>query len=304
MLRRILGPRRDDLGAGFTPLDRRHLTTSAGALAAVDQGVGHPVLFLHGGIAASDFWREIIPALSAGFRCVAIDLPGTGQSALIHGENGDPYTPGLHVSALDEAVSALDIREPLTLVAHGWASMVAFRWAATHQRMVRAVAYMEAVLGQLAWPNLNEATRAHLRLARSVPDSMEYLDSAMSQEVVTPLALPVVEAYREIWERGSDQRRAQLSGIRHIPISGRPPESQEFVATYQEWLRMSPIPKLMILGKPGMLLGGAQRVQASRLWNQKVVGVVGSHLLAEEAPQDISLFLGAWLRQHVHVPDG
>lgn len=304
MLRRILRPKPDAQEARFVPLDRRHLTTGVATLAAVDQGDGPPLLFLHGGIVASDFWREIIPALSPGFRCVAIDLPGTGQSEMIQGDDGDPYTPELHVRALDEAVSALGINAPLTLVAHGWASMVAFRWAASHQRMVRAVAHMESVVGQMAWPNLPHSTRAHLRMARNVPDAVDYLDSAMAVEVVTPLALPVVEVYRRIWEGGNDLRRAHLSGIRHIPISGRPSASQKFVAAYQEWLKMSPIPKLMILGQPGMLLGAAHRTQVSRLWNQKVVGVVGAHLLAEEAPQDICLFLGAWLRQHVHILDG
>jgi haloalkane dehalogenase len=301
-MRTWFGSRPQPSPPGFMPLARRRVTTAAGEVAAVDKGSGPPLVFLHGGVIASDYWRNIIPELSDNYRCLAVDLPGTGSSTKSQ-RDGDPYTLESQTEAFAEAIDALAIESPVVLIVHGWASMVGFHWASNFQSRVRAIAHMESVVSPLAWPNLPDRLRAHLRFARTSPAaiySMDYLDEAMKIEVSEPLSGPVVEAYRKVWEAGYTHRQAQIQGFRQIPISGKPATSQQMVLDYQAWLQQTLIPKLLIIGRPGMFV--TQEGPAHRMWNQTVVGVVGAHLLAEESPDDITLFLSAWIRQHVFSP--
>ena len=50
------------------------------AYAYADAGDGPPVLLLHGCPFSKFVWRNLIPELSASFRCVAPDLLGLGDT--------------------------------------------------------------------------------------------------------------------------------------------------------------------------------------------------------------------------------
>ena len=62
-------------------MDTRNIRTNGVNLHVVDEGQGPAVLLLHGFPDSSKLWRHQIPALvQAGFRAVAPDLRGFGQS--------------------------------------------------------------------------------------------------------------------------------------------------------------------------------------------------------------------------------
>ena len=46
----------------------------------IDEGIGEPILFLHGNPTSSYLWRNIIPHLKDNARCIAPDLIGMGKS--------------------------------------------------------------------------------------------------------------------------------------------------------------------------------------------------------------------------------
>lgn len=62
-------------------LERRRFRSSGGDLAYVDEGEGPAVMLLHGFPTSSHLWRELVPILSPGFRAIAPDLLGYGDSA-------------------------------------------------------------------------------------------------------------------------------------------------------------------------------------------------------------------------------
>ena len=51
-------------------------------LAYTDEGAGPPILFLHGVGSTRSRWTPIVDLLRDDFRCVAVDLPGFGDSPL------------------------------------------------------------------------------------------------------------------------------------------------------------------------------------------------------------------------------
>ena len=97
-------------------------------LAHVDVGQGPIVLLLHGEPTWSYLWRKVIPPLvEAGFRCIAPDLPGFGQSD----KPLDPawYSYDNHTAAVASLLDDLDLYD-VTLVMHDWGGPIGLRLAA------------------------------------------------------------------------------------------------------------------------------------------------------------------------------
>jgi pimeloyl-ACP methyl ester carboxylesterase len=65
--------------SGESMLYKRHTANVMGGIQYIDEGKGHPILFLHGALSNSNTWRNVIPVLSKKYRCIAIDLPLGGH---------------------------------------------------------------------------------------------------------------------------------------------------------------------------------------------------------------------------------
>ncbi|HJS95293.1 MAG TPA: alpha/beta fold hydrolase, partial [Solirubrobacteraceae bacterium] len=59
----------------------RHVETAAGGLSTMEVGTGEPVLLLHGLGATKASFLPTLDALAPGYRAIAVDLPGFGDSA-------------------------------------------------------------------------------------------------------------------------------------------------------------------------------------------------------------------------------
>ena len=100
----------------------------------MEEGDGPTVVLLHGFPEFSYSWRKQLPALArAGFRAVAPDLRGYGQSPKPHGVK--PY----RIPEIADDVAALIERlgAPVHLVAHDWGAVCAWYLAMTRPEFVR-----------------------------------------------------------------------------------------------------------------------------------------------------------------------
>jgi pimeloyl-ACP methyl ester carboxylesterase len=108
-------------------------------LAVRDEGEGQPVLLLHGFPDSSYLWRHQIEALTgAGFRCIAPDLRGRGES-----ERPDAVKDYAVGRSVADAVAILDHLniERAHVVGHDFGALVAWLLATAHpQRVQRLVA--------------------------------------------------------------------------------------------------------------------------------------------------------------------
>jgi pimeloyl-ACP methyl ester carboxylesterase len=66
---------------------KRFVQVGENRLAYFEEGSGAPLLLLHGCPFSSFVWRKVIPLLSGGFRCLAPDLLGLGDTETP--DNGD-----------------------------------------------------------------------------------------------------------------------------------------------------------------------------------------------------------------------
>jgi haloalkane dehalogenase len=82
----------------------------------VDEGTGPTLLLLHGNPTWSFLWRDVITALRADFRCIALDYPGFGLSTA---KPGYRYLPEEHADVVTGFVDALGL-DGVTLVGQDW----------------------------------------------------------------------------------------------------------------------------------------------------------------------------------------
>jgi haloalkane dehalogenase len=273
-------------------------------MAYEDAGSGRPIVFLHGGVGSMYMWRNVMPHLIPSARCVAVDLIGTGESDRIKGASAtNPYSWAAHVGYLDEFLGLCGIVNDVTLVMHGWGSVVGLTWALQHEDRVSGLAYMEAITRPLAWHELPGSFRDTVKLARSVDgeryvvQSDEYFDDCLVGQVDAALPSNVRMEYLRNLGPVGEERRAQLAALTGIPIGGKPGEAASDIRQMGEWLKSAAIPKLLILGEPGYLLTDFGRRSAAQITQQSVARVSGVHLLPEESPDVVGRFLRLWWQQ-------
>jgi len=110
----------------FCLMDSRIIQTSYGKVHAKVAGVGPAVVFIHGRVPPLASWQSWTANLEevaeAGFRAIAIDLPGYGDAARSEGAISTE-------SAVDCVLELFD-RAPITrasIVGHNWGGLIAWR---------------------------------------------------------------------------------------------------------------------------------------------------------------------------------
>lgn len=91
----------------------REIALATGTMRYRDVGAGAPLVFVHGILANSTLWREVIPALATQYRCIAPDLPLGGHVSPMSA-NAD-MTPAGVARLLGEFLDALHL-DTVTLV--------------------------------------------------------------------------------------------------------------------------------------------------------------------------------------------
>lgn len=131
------------------PFESRFIDIDGHTVHYVDEGSGPTLLLLHGNPTWSFLWREVIRALCADFRCIALDYPGFGLSTP---KPGYRYLPEEHAGVVTEFIEALRL-EGITLVGQDWGGPIglaaAIRLPGVFDRLVLANTWAWPVNGDL-----------------------------------------------------------------------------------------------------------------------------------------------------------
>ncbi len=281
-------------------LPKKRIRVAGLEMAYVDQGEGDPVLFLHGNPTSAYLWRNIIPHLAGGARCVAPDLVGMGDSDPLPDTGPGSYRFRDHRNFVDAFIEAMGIGDRLTLVVHDWGSALGFHWAARHPEAVRGIAYMEAIVRPVDWDEWPEASRGIFQGFRSpkgdelILERNLFVERVLPGSVLRPMTEAEMDVYRRPFVEPGEARRPTLSWPREIPVGGTPADVCEIVEAYADWLPGTDFPKLFVNADPGAILVGPQR-EFCRTWkNQTEVTVQGSHFIQEDSPHEIGRALEDW----------
>lgn len=118
-----------DIDYGF-PTER---ALEAPQIAYIDQGQGdETILLVHGLASNAGFWRYAIPRfVDAGYRVVAVDLPGFGKSD----KGAYPYTPSFYAETLARLIQSLDLG-PVIYAGHSMGGQIGITLALDRPELI------------------------------------------------------------------------------------------------------------------------------------------------------------------------
>lgn len=273
-------------------------------IAYVDEGMGQPVVFLHGNPTSSYLWRNIIPYVTDGYRAIAPDLIGMGDS----GKPDISYSFDDHANYIDQFIELLEL-ENVVLVVHDWGSAIGMQYARLNPGNVAALVFMESLVPPAmpapSYDSLGPEAAAMFQGLRSegVGENMVLENNFFVEEVlpkfgvIRDLSEAEMNAYRAPYKT-PESRLPTLQWPRELPIAGEPAHTVKAVIENGKWLMETEIPKLLFHATPGGLIPPQiAKHLGETLKNIETVSVgEGLHFLQEDHPHHIGMHLARWLK--------
>jgi haloalkane dehalogenase len=259
----------------------------------LEAGEGEPILFLHGIPMSSHVWRNIIPHLARLGRCIAPDLIGFGQSA--HPDIA--YTLQDHITYIEKFIATLGLKH-ITLIMHGWGSVIGFDYAMRHESNCKGLAFYEAFLRSL------EPNDAALPFQEQIESWQEIMMNgpAMIDKIISPLTIhdlseEDLEVYRQPFVK-KDSGKPLAQYLKELPNGKQESDIDDLIANYTKKLTRSKLPKLMLYSVPGFVTTIATVMWAKKHLPNLEIADVGEelHLAQESNPELIGETISVWLQ--------
>lgn len=284
--------------SGKCNLTSSFVTVKGSKMHYIESGKGDPVLFVHGMPTSSYLWRNIIPSVSDVARGIAVDLIGMGKSDKPDIE----YRVLDHIEYFDEFVSQLKLKN-ITLVLHGWGSVIGFEYARRHESNVKGIAFYEAHLqpetnwNTLSLPVQQFATLLHRPGAsyRAIIKQNYLVEKLLPRSAIRTLTEEEMENYRQPFST-PESRKPLWQYIQDLPLGDGPDDVLQLISRYSAWLQKIELPKLMFYAIPGFMTT-IETVKWARthLKNLKIEALDDAmHLAQESIPELFSQKLREW----------
>lgn len=253
-------------------------------LAYREQGEGPVALLVHGYPNSSYLWRDVMPAISdAGWRAIAPDLPGFGDSEL----DGRSGTWEEHVEALGRFVEEHALA-PLVLVVHDWGGLIGLRWACEHPEAIRGLVLMgTGFFAAGRWHGMAQAMRSG-----QMDEAMEQMTregfAGLMQQAEPNADAAAVDEYFKAFST-AERRRAGLTLYRSGDF--------EKLAPYEDALAALDVPTLVLWGAKDDYapVAGAHRFAKEIPHAQLVVLDDAGHFLMEDDPDRVGAEIAGFL---------
>lgn len=263
------------------------------------EGSGPPILMLHGNPTWSYLWRNVIPHVAPTARCIAPDLIGMGLSA----KPDISYSFFDHVRYVDAFVEALDL-EDYALLMHDQGCLIGFYHAMKHEKRVRGLAFLEAMLRPYAtWSAFPQSLQKSFKMFRSpklgpelIIEKNVFLTEVLPAGTVVPLPPEVQACYEGPFE-DPESREVILAFVRSLPVAGRPADVAKATGQYAKWLRRTKLPKLFLWADPGLITSERDVDWARRNYKNLETSFLGEglHFLQESHPTVLGQEVARWL---------
>lgn len=221
----------------------------------IEQGRGDPIVFLHGVPTSNYLWRNIIPHVATVGHCIAPDLIGFGQS----GKPDIDYSISDHLNYFTAFIDALGLKN-ITLVLHGWGSVIGLAYAMQHADNVKAIACYEAHIRPVMAPELMALPVQHIaaklendpELEQKILESNYVIEKLFAATVMRPLTKTELSYYLAPFKTMSD-RKPLWKYICELPWNGKCESTVALIKQYADYLQQTNIPKLLMFSVPGFI---------------------------------------------------
>ena len=234
-------------------------------------------LFLHGYPTSSFLWRNVLPAAAAaGYRAIAPDLPGFGDSPA-----DLPGTWERQVEHVDRFRRALGL-EQLVLGVHDWGGLIGLRWACDHPDAVRGLVITDTgFFSDGRWHGMAKSLRTEGEGEELLANINRDLFGAALRHISPGLPAAVVSEY---WKAYGDEqrRRSHLDLYRSGDFSKLEP--------YDGKLAALGVPAVIVWGALDEFapVGGAYRFQKQFPDANLVVLDEAGHFVMEDDPERVA----------------
>lgn len=271
------------------PFDSKWFDSRVGTVHYVDEGVGDPILFLHGNPTWSFLYRGIIIRLRKNFRCIALDYPGFGLSVRPEGYD---YTPAEHADVVRDFVRHLDLQR-LTVMGQDWGGPIGLRMACDELPRIRAL-----VMGNTwFWPLDTWQAKAFAYVMSMDPMQSQILNRNLFVEKIMPLAVKhplapeVMHHYREAMPTP-----ASRVGAAELPLQLM--RAADWLARLERDVkdRLANVPLLLTWGLHDPMVGRRYMERFREVFRlARVVRLDAKHYIQEDAPKEIAAAIQSFL---------
>jgi pimeloyl-ACP methyl ester carboxylesterase len=122
--------------------DEKYVQLNGVSLHYKQEGLGRPVVLLHGFLTHSALWRQIVPAFTYGYTLYSLDLMGSGISEKPQNQT---YSIDTHVAQLGKLIEEFHLDNTI-LVGHGVGAAIAMVYTVRNPGKVRKLVVMNAPL--------------------------------------------------------------------------------------------------------------------------------------------------------------
>lgn len=282
----------------------KFVTIQGSKMHYLEAGSGDPILFLHGIPTSSYLWRKIIPHLATLGRCIALDLIGFGQS-----DKPDiNYSVFDHIHYLEKFIETLKLRD-ITLIMHGWGSVIGFDYAMKNERNCKGLVFYEAFLrslevdNELALPFQEQIATLQEEQNELTLNGISFVDRMIAPNMMATLSNDDLDHYRQPFkEKGTTKPILQY--IKELPGSNNS-KVDKLIAEYTKKLTQSQLPKLLLYSVPGFIMTINTVMWAkNNLPNIEIIDVGEElHFAQESNPDLLGESISVWLQgiEQLHV---
>tara|TARA_R110000868_G_scaffold138503_1_gene352671 strand:+ start:1752 stop:2630 length:879 start_codon:yes stop_codon:yes gene_type:complete len=278
---------------------QRFVEVNGSKIHYIEEGEGCPILFLHGIPTSSYVWRHIMPHLADLGRCIAPDLVGFGQS-----DKPDiDYSITDHINYIDGFIDALGLKK-ITLVMHGWGSVIGFDYAMRNEKNCKGLVFYEAFLRSANGNDLSLPYQEQLVTLQGQENVYDlavngatFIEHFISEAMIEPMQAEEIDIYREPFT-ASGSGKPILQYLNELPNGDGESKVDALIANYSERLTASNLPKLMLYSVPGFITTIATAMWArENLLNLEIVDIGEElHLAQETYPELIGDTISIWLQ--------
>ncbi len=283
------------------PYQSKYVEVLGSKIHYIDEGEGKPILFLHGMPASNYSWRNVIPHISKQGRCIAPDLIGMGRS-----DNPDiSYRVFDHIRYVEAFIEALNLKE-ITLVLHGWGSVIGFDYAMKHADNIRGIAFFESHIRPV------EKWSQHALPVQEVMASLQSLADGIESLIGLPKFIHQLVYMGSMRKLSNDEMNHYFSAenqpskfkpvIQYLKDYLHEVDSQDvmtLIAAYSKKLQQSNLPKLMLYAVPGFNTTMDTVVWAKQHLPNLSLDDLGEdlHLMQENQPELLGQKIASWVGQ-------
>ncbi len=265
----------------------------------IEAGEGDAILFLHGIPTSCYVWRNVIPHLATLGRCIAPDLIGFGQSD----KPNIDYSIFDHIKYIEKLIEVLNLRN-ITLILHGWGSVIGFDYAMHHEKNCKGLAFYEAFLradngNEVSLPFQEQLIVLHHleNISDIIMNGSAFVDKIIPQHVMRPLTNEEMNHYRQPFiQKGTGKPIVQY--LKELPKGDGKSKVDQLIADYSKKLTQSKLPKLLLYSVPGFITTIAAVMWAKEhLPNLEIVDIGEElHIAQESSPNLFGETISVWLQ--------